>query len=52
MKKVEDGIPLSKLHKDMPASLLFSYRRPGDFVIVIDPPAAGKRKIYTTKGIG
>lgn len=52
MRKVEDGIPLSKLHKDMPASLLFSYRRPGDFVIVIDPPAAGQRKIYTTKGIG
>jgi hypothetical protein len=52
LKKVEDGIPLPKLHKEMPASLLFSYRRRGDFVIVIDPPAAGKRKIYTTKNIG
>jgi hypothetical protein len=52
MQRVEDGIPLPKLHKEMPASLLFSYRRRGDFVIVIDPPTAGKRKIYTTKNIG
>ena len=52
LKRVEDGIPLTKLHKDMPDSLLFSYRRRGDFVIVIDPPAVGQRKIYTTKNIG
>ena len=49
--KVEDGIPLSVLHKDMPATLLLSYRRPRDFVIVIDP-IPGKRKIYSTRNIG
>ena len=52
LKKVEDGIPPPKLHKEMPASLLFSYRRRGDFVIVIDPPVAGQRKIYSTRNIG
>ena len=49
--KVEDGIPLNVLHKDMPATLLLSYRRPRDFVIVIDP-IPGKRKIYSTRNIG
>jgi hypothetical protein len=52
LKKVEDGIPLNVLHRDMPASLLFTYRRPGDFVMVVDPPLKNKRKIYTTKNIG
>ena len=52
MKRVEDGIPLSRLHKDMPLALLFSYRRKGDYVIVIDPPAPAIRKIYATRDIG
>jgi hypothetical protein len=51
MKHVDDGIPLSVLHKDMPSSLLFTYRRAGDFVIVIEAPGS-KRRILTTKGIG
>ena len=49
--KVEDGIPLNVLHREMPATLLLSYRRPRDFVIVIDP-IPGKRKIYATRNIG
>jgi len=52
MKHVDDGIPLSALHKQMPVNLLFSYRRSGDFVIVIDPPVPGKRRIFATKNIG
>ena len=52
MKKVDHGIPLTALHKDMPASLLFSYRRPGGYVIVVDPPDRASRKIYTTRNIG
>jgi hypothetical protein len=52
MKKIDRGIPLSALHKDMPDNLLFSYRRLGSFVIIVDSGAGGKRTIYTTKGIG
>jgi hypothetical protein len=52
MKHVQDGIPLNVLHKEMPSNLLLSYRRPGDFVIVIDPPSPDKRKIFTAKNIG
>jgi hypothetical protein len=51
-KKVEDGIPATYLNKSLPPSLLLSYRRPGDFVIVIDPAPGGRRSIFTTKNIG
>lgn len=51
-KHVDDGIPLTFLNKSLPPSLLMSYRRPGDFVIVIDPGPNGKRSIFTTKNIG
>jgi hypothetical protein len=51
LARVEDGIPLNVLHREMPAKLLFSYRRPRDFVIVIDP-LPGKRRIYATRNIG
>jgi hypothetical protein len=52
LKSVENGIPLTVLHKDMPPALLFSYRRSGDFVIVVDSWSGAKRKIYTSKNIG
>jgi hypothetical protein len=52
LKHVEHGIPLTVLHDGMPAGLLLSYRRPADFVLVIDSPVEGRRRIYTTKGIG
>ena len=52
MKEVDHGIPLNSLHKDMPAALLFSYRRPGGYVIIVEPPAPASRRIYTTRNIG
>ena len=51
LPKVEDGIPLHRLHKELPSTLLFSYARRSDYVIVIHSPG-GKRKIFATKNIG
>jgi hypothetical protein len=51
-KAVDRGVPATVLHKDIPASLLLSFSRPSDFVVVFDTPADRKRRIYTTKGIG
>lgn len=52
MKKVNNGIPLSVLHKGMPSNLYFTYPRASEYVAVIDPPDGGKREIFATKGIG
>lgn len=52
MKKVNDGIPLSVLHRGLPSNLYFTYRRPSEYVVLIDPPSRGLREIFATKDIG
>jgi hypothetical protein len=49
---VERGVPLSILHEGLPGQLLLSYRRPGDFVAVIEGASSVPRSIYSTKNIG
>jgi hypothetical protein len=51
-RNVEDGIPLQILNDAIPAELLLTFRRPADFVIVIEKGLKRKRAIYSTKGIG
>jgi hypothetical protein len=51
-KRVEDGVPLSILSAGMPESLLLSYRRNCEWVMVFDSPVKNKRKIWATKNIG
>jgi len=51
-KGVEDGVPLSILSAGMPESLLLSYRRNAEWVMVFDSPVKNKRKIWVTKNVG
>jgi hypothetical protein len=51
-KAVDRGVSATHLNKDIPAALLLSYRRPSDFVMVVDTPTARKRRIYSTRDIG
>ncbi|CAD6003096.1 hypothetical protein [Agreia sp. COWG] len=52
LRHVDRGVPLTILHKGMPEQILLSYRRPSDFVAVIEPEGTGLRSIYATKNIG
>jgi len=50
--RVEDGVPLSILSAGMPETLLLSYRRNSEWVMVFDSPVKNERKIWATKNIG
>ncbi|SMG32568.1 hypothetical protein [Agreia pratensis] len=52
LKHVERGVPLSILHDGLPDQILLSYRRPSEFVAVIEGDSTSHRSIYATKGIG
>jgi hypothetical protein len=52
LKAVDRGVSATELHKSIPASLLISFARTSDFVMVIDPKSDRKRRIYATRNIG
>jgi hypothetical protein len=52
LKAVDRGVSATVLHKDIPASLLISFSRPSDFVMVFDWKTDRGRRIYATKNIG
>ncbi|NQX27761.1 hypothetical protein HQQ81_10455 [Microbacteriaceae bacterium VKM Ac-2854] len=52
LKGVDHGVPATELSAALPAELLVSYRRKGDYVVVIDSEKKGHRRILQTRGIG
>jgi hypothetical protein len=40
------------LSTSLPESILLTFRRPGDFVIVVESARRSKRALYTTKDVG